>query len=425
MKLLLVEDNPGDRRLFEEYVREFGGRGELLRLTSVATVDAATEALARESFDVAFLDLGLPGTRGLEALTTVRDAAPSLPIIILTSRDEEETSLAALEHGAQDYILKEHLPSQRFLQSIRFAIQRKRTEESLRRRERELHQVQRLQAIGQLAAGVAHEINTPMQYIGDNVLFLKDAMHDIERVLQGVTRVLLGRGTSQGVDERDLDALAALSAEADIEYLLAEIPRALEQSGDGVERVTRIVRAMKEFSHPGTQERQLLDLARGLESTLTVCRNEWKYIAEVELDVAADLPAVPCYAADMNQVFLNLIVNAAHAIAEKTGDAPGEKGTIRITARQLGDHVEVRFQDDGTGIPEAVRPRILEPFFTTKEVGKGTGQGLSFAYSVVVEKHDGTLTFETEVGRGTVFVVRLPLVPAVRAAAVDCQGAVS
>ena len=193
-----------------------------------------------------------------------------------------------------------------------------------------------------------------------------------------------------------------------MEYLIEEIPKAIAQSLEGVGRVANIVRSMKEFSHPGTDEMQPVDLNKALECTLTVCRNEWKYVADVVTDLDPHLPPVHCMPGACNQVFLNLIINAAHAIADKQGNDSTKKGTITVSTRTDGDWVEVRVADTGTGIAEEHRTKVFDPFFTTKKVGRGTGQGLAIAHSVLVDKHGGTLSFDTEVGRGTTFIVRLP-----------------
>ena len=194
----------------------------------------------------------------------------------------------------------------------------------------------------------------------------------------------------------------------DADYLEEEIPKALQQSLDGMKRVATIVKAMKEFSHPGVGEKVKVDLNRAIETTIIVTKNAWKYVADVQTELSPDLPPVPCLPDAINQVILNLIVNAAQAIGEKPGEESGEKGTITITTRDAGAQVEIRVKDTGPGIPEEIRDRIFNPFFTTKEVGKGTGQGLAIAHDTVVNKHGGMLTFETETGKGTTFIVRLP-----------------
>jgi signal transduction histidine kinase len=166
---------------------------------------------------------------------------------------------------------------------------------------------------------------------------------------------------------------------------------------------------MKEFSHPGENQKQLTDINHCIESTIVVARNEWKYVAELVTDLDPDLPMILCLPGDFNQVILNMIVNASHAIADTQAGAEGGKGTITISSRRCDPWVEIRVADTGAGIPEAIRSRIFDPFFTTKKVGQGTGQGLAIAYSVVVDKHGGTLDFESQVGRGTSFIIRLPL----------------
>jgi signal transduction histidine kinase len=194
-----------------------------------------------------------------------------------------------------------------------------------------------------------------------------------------------------------------------VEYLLEESPRASAQALDGVQRVAEIVRAMKEFSHPGTGVKVAADLNQAIRSTTTVARNEWKYVAELVTELDPSIPMLMCLPGELNQALLNLVVNAAHAIAdhkETTGEL--EPGLITISTSSTEDMVEIRVQDSGAGIPEEIRQRIFDPFFTTKEVGRGTGQGLTFVHSIVVDKHGGTVTFETERGVGTTFIIRLP-----------------
>jgi PAS domain S-box-containing protein len=274
--------------------------------------------------------------------------------------------------------------------------------------ERQLAQAQKLESIGQLAAGIAHEINTPIQYVGDNTRFLRDAFVQLDRVFQGYDKLLaaLDSGTDAAQFVADLQALAKATR---VSYLRAEIPKSIEDSLDGVARVATIVRAIKEFSHPGPSEKTALDINHAIESTVLVSRNEWKYVAELETELDPDMPVVQCVPGEFNQVILNLIINAAHAIADVVGSKPETKGTITVSTRRDGDWAVVRVRDTGTGIPEAVRPNIFNPFFTTKGVGKGTGQGLSIAHTVVVQKHGGTITFDTEVGSGTTFIVRIPI----------------
>jgi len=267
---------------------------------------------------------------------------------------------------------------------------------------------QKLQSIGQLAAGIAHEINTPIQYVGDNIRFLADSFSDIIK-LQGAYAELLAAEHANSVTPDCLVRVDSALEQADWAYLKEEVPAAISQSQEGVERVADIVRAMKEFSHPGGSRKQSADLNHLLETTATVARNEWKYVAELDFDLDPTLPPVLCQAGEIGEVILNLLVNAAHAI----GDLPHKTGTalgrITLSTTHDAEFAEIRITDTGAGIPVDVRTRVFDPFFTTKAVGKGTGQGLAIARNVVVDKHGGTIDFETHEGEGTTFIVRLPL----------------
>src|ERR1700723_3323439 len=271
----------------------------------------------------------------------------------------------------------------------------------------ELRHGQKLEAVGRLAAGIAHEINTPIQFIGDNTRFLQDSFGQglemigkYEQIAEEAKRASFRPDLVQELDE--------ILQRIEWGYLCAEIPKAMDQALDGVNRVATIVRAMKEFSHVDrSSEKAATDLNKAIESTLIVARNEVKYVADVETDFAA-LPPVVCHLGDLNQVFLNLLVNAAHAIADANAGTE-QRGRIAVHTCCEGDFVVVSIADTGTGIPEAVRGKVFDPFFTTKEVGKGTGQGLALARNIVVDKHGGTLTFETQMGKGTTFYIRLPV----------------
>lgn len=251
---------------------------------------------------------------------------------------------------------------------------------------------QKMESIGLLAAGIAHEINTPLQYIGDNMTFLKEAF---DGLLQGVHPEI----------QNTLDC-------SDLPYWLEEIPRAIEQTQEGIQRVSHLVSAMKEFSHPSTKEKMEADINRAIESTVTISRNAWKYVADIDCELDTDLPLVLCVVEEINQVILNLIVNASDAIREKLEHSPNAenlKGKITIQTKELAQAVEITVKDTGSGIPEENLHRIFEPFFTTKAVGKGTGQGLAIAHDIIVNKHGGNIQVESSMGEGTVFRVQLPL----------------
>ena len=275
--------------------------------------------------------------------------------------------------------------------------------------EGQLRQSQKLEAIGQLAAGIAHEINTPIQYIGDNTGFIKDSWGHLAALL-AAARKLREECVPGTVSQTALDSFDECTNVADVEYLSRDIPQAIDQTLEGVQRVAKIVNAMKEFSHPGSQEKQAVDLNRAIETTITISHNEWKYVADVRTCLDPDLPLVPCLAGEINQALLNLVVNAAHAIADVSPRGGCGLGTITLTTRREGNWVEVSVADTGTGIAENVRERVFEPFFTTKEVGRGTGQGLTLVHAVVVKRHGGSIWLDSEVGKGTTFFVRLPIV---------------
>ncbi len=274
--------------------------------------------------------------------------------------------------------------------------------------EGKLQRAQKLESIGQLAAGIAHEINTPTQYVGDNVRFLRDSFDDFNSVFSKTAEIVSLARKGQ-LELKAVSELETAMEKADLEYLIEEVPKSVRQALDGVERISTIVKSMKDFAHPGSSEMKCADINKAIESTITVASNEWKYVANVFTDYDKSLPPVPCLVGEFNQVILNMIVNAAHAITDALGENSAEKGTIAISTKQKGNSVEISITDTGVGIPEEIRGKIFDPFFTTKEVGKGTGQGLAISHTVIVEKHHGTIDVMSEVGKGSKFTISLPL----------------
>lgn len=276
----------------------------------------------------------------------------------------------------------------------------------IKRLELELRQADKLRAVGQLAAGVAHEINTPIQFVGDSLAFLRQGFREFLRLLDSARGLLECLGAN-GDPLPALDRVIAASAEIDGDYLLAEFPVAIDRACEGVEHVAQIVAALKDFGRPDQRARTFSDLNRGLRNTLTVAQSEIRRFADVDLQLG-ELPNVPCFPGDLNQVFLNLLINAAHAIEQRFyGSSTRGAITLKTWADATSAFIEVT--DNGAGIPAGDKARIFEPFFTTKPVGKGTGQGLAISHSIVTDKHGGTLTFESEAGLGTRFLIRLPL----------------
>jgi signal transduction histidine kinase len=430
--IVVADDDVACVRLLE---RQLGAAGY-----TVLPCFNGTAALAHvmgQGPAVLLADWDMPGLTGVQLCERIRasEQGDAVYIILLTGYAQRRRVVTGLESGADDYLVKpydrEELLARiragdrilRLIQQLRadeqqlktsnaaLAAARQKAEQSLEEVKQahvQVLQAEKMIAIGQLAAGIAHEINTPTQFVGDNIRFLRQAFADLKVLLDNYAELHALARRGQVTPKVVAEVEAAITV-AELDYLSEEIPKAIQQSLDGVQRVATIVRAMKEFSHPADEEPKAVDLNRAIESTITVARNEWKYVADVVTQLDPNLPPVPCSAGDINQVILNILVNAAHAIADSVGDGSGGKGTITVSTRCDGDWVEVRIKDTGTGIPEKVQSRVFEPFFTTKEVGKGTGQGLAIARSVIVEKHGGTIAFETEAGVGTTFIVRLPL----------------
>ncbi len=287
------------------------------------------------------------------------------------------------------------------------ALQAKQLEES-RERERQaeinLRHSQKLESVGQLAAGIAHEINTPVQFIGDNIRFLQGAFNDLLELRELCGDIVVAQ--EEAARTAAVEAVRERERDIDVEFVVEEVPGAIRQALDGVERVATIVRAMKAFGYTSNDERAPVNLNEAIATTLVVATSELKYVADVVTEYG-DLPSVWCHLGDINQVVLNLVVNAAHAISA----AGPARGTVTIRTRVEDEHAVIEVSDTGAGIPPEVAERVFEPFFTTKEVGKVTGQGLSLCWSLVVDRHQGSITFDSAPGTGTTFTVRLPVHP--------------
>ena len=371
---------------------------ELLGRSPAMLVPAEDNAAALERIGVAVRQGSATGN--LELLSRRRDGSRFWAGLMLSPvRPDTGDIVYYVGIGADITSKLEQQRAQRELQERLYTEMQERERMAI-----ELRLAQKLESVGRLAAGIAHEINTPIQYIGDSVTFLQSAQKDLDRLLS-VYRTALQPSAEESRQAAWIAALE-LEREVDLVFLHREMPKAFERTLQGVERVAAIVRAMKEFAHPDSGDHSSADLNHALETTLTVAQNEYKYSAQIETRFST-LPLVICNVGELNQVFLNLIVNAAHAIAESGKGA--DRGRITITTTAAGDHVEIAIEDNGCGIPPENLDKVFDPFFTTKPVGRGTGQGLAIARSIITEKHGGRIDVHSVVGSGTRFVLRLPI----------------
>jgi signal transduction histidine kinase len=391
-KILIVDDSAADRELVAALLRE--------KFVVHEAPDAARgyELYVLERPDCVLLDNNLPGMSGVDALADFVGAGAA--VVMLTGDGADNLAAEAFKRGARDFVLKDHLNRNMLERIVWREIERRRLELELHDAQAGLRVAQRLEAIGQLAAGVAHEINTPAQYVDGNITFLSERFARLLPLLDALKERI-------AVCRDGTDRLRQIADDANLDFLITEIPAALKEAALGMGHIKKIVTAMKEFSHP-SDDKQVADLNHGIANTVTIARNEWKYVADVELDLAADLPHVTCFPSEINQVVLNMLVNAAHAVGE-VFDGENGKGKIRIGTRRDGADVLIEIEDNGCGIAEASLHKIWDPFFTTKEVGKGTGQGLAIAHRIVVDHHGGAIRVTSSVGKGSRFTIRLPI----------------
>lgn len=333
----------------------------------------------------------------------VHESGPDCKVAGLACRGEFMNFSAVRKNGESFTI---EISTKRFIEAeddCYIALLRDQTTRHLL--EARLLQAQKMESIGQLAAGIAHEINTPIQFVGDNLQFLNGSFQDFLGLVTSLSPLIEGlsdQAGSSALKQHFQDELERL----DLPFLCQEVPNAVQQSMDGIERVASIVRAMKEFSKPPSERKTSVDINRVIKNTLSVAQNHYRDFVTVITFLDANLSSIPCFESQMNQVFLNLLTNAIDAIAEKRAL---HDGRIEILTASKGDHVEISFADNGTGVPKEIRDRIFEPFFTTKEVGKGSGQGLAFVYDAIVNKHHGSIRLVSPSVGGAKFVIQLPV----------------
>lgn len=424
--ILIVEDDLGIAKLEQRALEKAN-----YKVLSTTTVDEARTLITAGGIDIMVLDYMLPGgITGLEFLAQLKSDGYELPVIMATGMSDDGTVIAALRAGVSDFIIKSvesisYLPQAVERIFVQINTHRKLEESKTRLREsqqqridelstinaemtkvnhqleeahNQLLQSEKMASIGQLAAGVAHEINNPIGYVYSNLGSMQNYVQDLLSVLDVYEQAepLLA---SQPDAVQALAAITTLKAKVDLKFVREDTLNLMRESKEGITRVKQIVQDLKDFSHVNSAEWLHTDLHKGLNSTLNIVNNEIKYKAEV-IKEYGEVPLVECVASQINQVFMNLLVNAAHAIEER--------GTITLRSGVEDDWAWVSVSDTGKGITEEHLQRIFDPFFTTKPVGKGTGLGLSLAYSII-NKHGGKIDVQSQLGKGTCFTVRLPV----------------
>jgi len=358
-------------------------------------------------YAVAFVDMHMPpGWDGLQTIERLWEVDPALQIVICSAFPDYLWEDLCARLGVRDdlLVIKKPFDPIEVVQCMHALTSKWRLARAaathLHQVESELRLAHKLEAIGQLASGIAHEINTPVQYVGDSLAFVREGVTGMSQLIAQMRAAI----ADQPALARRFDALVET---ADFPYFDEHMPEALTRMGDGIGRVGTIVRSMKELAHNGPRERAAVDINRAVDNALQVTANGYKYFADVVTDLQP-LPMVQGFQSDLGQVFVNLIVNAGHAMEDRVKVTRG-RGTLGVRTRVDGDHVVISIADTGTGIAEAIRPFVFDAFYTTKSVGRGTGQGLAITSRIVVEGHGGQLTFETAPGVGTTFHVRLPI----------------
>lgn len=362
----------------------------------------AWELFNQQKFKMVITDWMMPHMDGLALCRQIRQkkSADYVYIIILTAKDQKSDAIKGLDAGADDYITKPLDPGEL---SARIKVGQRifQLEDAQKNANLQLLQSEKMASVGQLAAGVAHEINNPTGFVSSNLRTLSNYMDDINKLFKQYREMILeiekNGHTAPSISDK-IKAVAELETGMDIDFVINDINDLIEESREGTERIKKIVQDLKDFAHPGDGKLKMVDINKGIKTTLNVVWNELKYKAVVEEELG-DLPQVKGYPQQLNQVFMNILVNAAQAI--------DEKGVIKIVTRAVDGRVEIVFSDSGKGIDPEHLPKLFDPFFTTKEIGKGTGLGLHVAYNIV-QKHKGTIEVKSKVGKGTVFRIRIP-----------------
>lgn len=403
MKILIAEDNMVSQNTMKKILEKHG-----YGVITANNGRQAWELLQKNDIQIVMTDWMMPEMDGPTLCRKIRAATLSnyVYLILMTAKDKKEDLISGFASGADDFVTKPINPNE-----VRVRMQAGervvKLEENLKKSHAQLLQSEKMASIGQLAAGVAHEINNPTGFVSSNLMTLSEYQNDIEKVVREYRNLVKNMKNIRTVEHcpssisEQIKRIADLEAEVDIDFILNDVPDLIKESREGTERIKKIVIALKDFAHPGEDKLKLADINKGIDSTLNVVWNELKYKSTVIKDYG-DIPLVRCYPHQLNQVFMNLLVNAAQAI-EKEGE-------IRILTRAFDGYVEIKISDTGQGIPDEDLSKIFDPFFTTKEVGKGTGLGLNMVYNII-QRHKATIDVESEVGKGTTFSMRLQTDP--------------
>ncbi len=405
-KILLVDDDP----VFRMTIKAMLKTGYDVK--EVDSGEAAIDFLEHDNADLILLDLNMPGISGLQVLQHISQKKKNseIPVIFLSAADDNEAISSAFQSGAVDYLTKPvkkyeliarvntHLELRHRQLHLEDMVAERTAEllkanEELESAQTQLLQSEKMASIGQLAAGVAHEINNPVGYVASNLVSLSQYMNDIFSLVEKYEKY------ESSLDKSALAEIAVIKDDIDLDYLKSDINELLSETSDGISRVREIVLSLKEFSHVGENRWEIANIHEGIDSTLNIVHNEIKYKAVVTKNYG-QIEDIQCIPSQLNQVFMNFLVNAAHAIEDN--------GEINITTSQQGDRVTIQISDNGCGIPKNKQAKIFDPFFTTKPVGKGTGLGLSLSYKII-EKHHGSIDLISEEGKGTTFIISLPV----------------
>ncbi|OVE76076.1 hypothetical protein BVX97_02280 [bacterium E08(2017)] len=410
-QVLLVEDDLCEAKLFCRVIQNESDHRFVVQ--KAFNLREALEALKNPELSIVVTDLSLPDSQGVDTFKTIHQARPEIAVVILTGIRDEQFAIETVRCGAQDYLVKGRDNGTMIVRALRYAIERKRVDEEWRKLISMREQERRLEALGSIASGLAHEISTPLQFVGNNISFMRRAYSKFEELLEKVDALILCKNEGANVEELEKE-IATLIHDEKYEYLRSQTEKVLEETTEGIKRVHEITKAMRVFSRGVNHSKIRYDINRAVRDALTVSRNEWKDWADIRMNLDDGIPAVECEPGEVSQAILNLLTNASHSIKQvetrkrENGGDP-HKGMIEVSTKDLDGYVEIEVTDSGDGIPEDIKPRIFEPFFTTKDVDSGTGQGLPIVHNIVVKKHGGRIDYETEIGKGTKFKLVLPV----------------